>query len=212
MSKQNSSSHKIQDQDTESGADAPRQDASDVAAGRGGELPQPDAEVIVGELQQAQAQAQDYWEQLLRTRAELENLHRRSKKDLESAHKYALEKFVAELLPVQDSLELGVSAARDDTVDVAKLREGMALTSELLKALLEKFNIIEINPLGDKFNPELHQAMATREERGVAPGTVLTVYQKGYTLNDRLLRPALVVVSALGGGDAGESHDVDKSA
>ncbi len=176
------------------------------------ELPEPDPEVIVRELQEAQAKADDYWNQLLRTRAELDNLQRRSQKDLENAHKYGLEKFLSEFLPVRDSLELGLNAAHDPQADVAKLREGMELTVNLVQTLFEKFNIKEINPLGDKFNPEHHQAMSTQPAPDVEPNTVVMVYQKGYLLNDRLLRPALVVVSSQDGAGAGNSGKIDESA
>lgn len=217
MSNQNS---KMKDHDNargpSEGQEATRADetADAQAAGEAEprELPEPDAEVIVRELQEAQAKADDYWNQLLRTRAELDNLHRRSQKDLENAHKYGLEKFLSEFLPVRDSLELGVNAARDPQADVAKLREGMELTLNLLQTLFEKFNVQEINPLGDKFNPEHHQAMSTQPAQDVEPNTVVTVYQKGYLLNDRLLRPALVVVSSQDGSAAGPSGQIDESA
>ena len=209
MSNSNSSSQKMKDRTSEQGAaeEAKAVDPQDIHE----ELPRPDPEVIVAELQQAQNQAADYWEQLLRTRAELENLHRRSEKDLENAHKYALEKFLLEFLPVRDSLELGVAAAQDANAQVDKLREGMELTLNLLGSLFDKFKIIEINPLGDKFNPEYHQAMAAEARPDAAPHTVLTVYQKGYLLNDRLLRPALVVVAAAPQGGAGTAN-LDESA
>lgn len=209
MSNSNSSSQKMKDRTSEQGAaeEAKAVDPQDIHE----ELPRPDPEVIVAELQQAQNQAADYWEQLLRTRAELENLHRRSEKDLENAHKYALEKFLLEFLPVRDSLELGVAAAQDANAQVDKLREGMELTLNLLGSLFDKFKIIEINPLGEKFNPEYHQAMAAEARPDAAPHTVLTVYQKGYLLNDRLLRPALVVVAAAPQGGAGTAN-LDESA
>lgn len=204
MSNSNSSSQKMKDRQNQ-------QDAAEEAKGvdpqeEHEELPRPDPEVIVGELQQAQNQAADYWEQLLRTRAELENIQRRSQKDLENAHKYGLEKFLLEFLPVRDSLELGVGAARDANAEVGKLREGMELTLSQMANVFEKFNIIEINPLGEKFNPEYHQAMATEARADAAPNTVVTVYQKGYLLNDRLLRPALVVVAAASQGGAGTAN------
>jgi molecular chaperone GrpE len=205
MSKPNSSSQKKQAQDADTSTNAEAQD-NDPRGAAQEELPQPDTEVIVAELQQAQAKAGEYWDQLLRTRAELENLHRRSQKDLENAHKYALEKFLLEFLPVIDSLALGVAASRDSKAEVAKLREGMELTLNQLQALFDKFKIIEINPIGEKFNPEYHQAMASQESTDAEPNTVLTVYQRGYLLNDRLLRPALVVVAGApqGGQGAGK--------
>ena len=121
-------------------------------------------------------------------------LPKRNERDLANAHKFALEKFAAELLPVKDSLEMGLLAA-EENIDVARLKEGSELTLKLLSSALEKFNIREINPLNDVFNPEYHEAMSMQERTDVAPNTVVTVVQKGYLLNDRLIRPAMVIVS-----------------
>lgn len=152
-------------------------------------------------LQDAQAKADEYWNQLLRARAEMSNLQRRAERELESAHKYSLEKFAAELLPVIDSLEMGLNAAGDaGQTDPVKLREGMELTLKILAAGLEKFGVRAVNPAGEKFNPALHQAMAVQPAPGAEPNTVLDVYQKGYLLNDRLIRPAMVVVSPAASG------------
>lgn len=161
-------------------------------------------------LQDAQAKADQYWNQLLSARAEVENSRRRSERDVENAHKYALEKFVRELLPVKDSLELGLAAVTGDTPDVVKLHEGMELTLKMLASALEKFGVSEVNPKGERFNPELHQAMAMQDSPNAEPNTVLTVYQKGYLLNDRLIRPAMVVVS--GGGSGQKPPSVDERA
>lgn len=152
-------------------------------------------------LQDAQAKADEYWNQLLRTRAEMSNLQRRAERELENAHKYGLEKFAIELLPVIDGLEMGLNAATDaDKIDPVKLREGMELTLKILAASLEKFGVRAVDPVGEKFNPALHQAMAVQPAPAAVPNTVLAVYQKGYLLNDRLIRPAMVVVSAAGSG------------
>ncbi len=131
----------------------------------------------------------------LRTQAELENLRRRTEKEIQDARKFALERFAKELLVVLDSLELGIQAATGDSPEVAKLREGSELTLKQFLAVLEKFNVSPIDALGQKFNPELHQAMAMEPSADVEPNTVIKVFQKGYTLNDRLLRPALVVIA-----------------
>lgn len=148
------------------------------------------------QLAAALAKADENWDQVLRTRAELENLRRRSERELENAHKYALEKFARELLPVRDSLELGLQAASEgEQVDTDKLREGIELTLKMLTDVMEKFGISEINPADAPFDPEQHQAMSLLESPDKAPNTVLSVMQKGYTLNDRLIRPAMVVVS-----------------
>lgn len=154
-------------------------------------------------LQDAQAKADEYWNELLRTRAELANLQRRAERDVSNAHKYGLERFATELLPVLDSLELGLNAASGDgAADPEKLREGMALTLKLLETVTGKFGITSIDPRGERFNPELHQAMAMQPVAGAEPNTVVNVYQKGFMLNDRLIRPAMVVVAA--GAPAGE--------
>ena len=152
-------------------------------------------------LQDAKAKADQHWNQLLLARAELENNRRRNEREVENAHKYALEKFVRELLPVKDSLELGMAAALGEGTELEKLREGMELTLKMLAGAMEKFGVSEVDPKGEKFNPERHQAMAMQESPSAEPNTVLTVYQKGYLLNDRLIRPAMVVVSAAGGGE-----------
>ena len=158
-------------------------------------------------LQDAQAKADQHWNQLLLARAELDNNRRRNERDVENAHKFALEKFVRELLPVKDSLELGLAAAAGEGSELENLREGMELTLKMLGAALEKFGVSEVDPKGEKFNPERHQAMAVQETPKAEPNTVLTVYQKGYLLNDRLIRPAMVVVSGAAGENKGPSLD-----
>ena len=146
-------------------------------------------------LAKAELKAQENWDKVLRTQADLENIKRRSEKDLQNAHKFGIEKFARELLPVADSLELGLSVETAGSPEVQKLREGMELTLKQLLSSLEKFNVVQVNPEGEKFNPEWHQAMAMQPTDEVEPNTVLKVYQKGYLLSDRLLRPAMVVVA-----------------
>lgn len=146
-------------------------------------------------LEDARAKADENWNLLLRARAELENLRRRQAAELEKAHKFALDGFVRELLQVRDSLELGQAAARDEAADVAKLREGTELTLKLLADVMAKFGVEPIDPEGEPFNPDYHQAMSLQPREDVPPSTVVTVIQKGYVLNGRLVRPALVMVS-----------------
>ncbi|MEY6433374.1 nucleotide exchange factor GrpE [Thioalkalicoccus limnaeus] len=146
-------------------------------------------------LEEARNRADDNWNQLLRARAEIENLRRRHAAELEKAHKFALDGFVRELLPVRDSLELGQVAARDETADLGKLREGTELTLKLLVDAMAKFGVEAIDPEGEPFNPEYHQAMSTQPRADVPPNRVVAVIQRGYLLNGRLARPALVVVS-----------------
>lgn len=146
-------------------------------------------------LEDARAKADEHWNEALRLRAEMDNLRKRQVRDLENAHKFALDKIANELLGVRDSLELGVEAAQAEEADVNALREGSELTLKMLAQVMEKFNIIQLNPEGEKFNPELHQAITMIEVPGAEANTVINVYQKGYTLNDRLIRPASVVVA-----------------
>jgi molecular chaperone GrpE len=153
-----------------------------------------DVDALRAELEEARAKADDYWNRLLRAQAEMENLRRRSARELEQAHRFAVERLAAELLEVRDSLEMGVEAARSET-DAEKLREGSQLTLKMLTQVMKKFNIEEIDPQGAPFDPERHQAMTMQENRQLPPNTVVAVMQKGYALNDRLLRPAMVIVS-----------------
>ncbi|MBK9130314.1 MAG: nucleotide exchange factor GrpE [Gammaproteobacteria bacterium] len=183
-------------------------------AGAGTDAAQGGADELLLSLQDAQSKADDYWNQLLRVRAEMANVQRRAERELENAHKYGLEKFAAELLPVIDGLEMGLGVAAGDKVDPAKLREGMELTLKILTAAVNKFGLRAVDPVGEKFNPELHQAMSVQPAPGAEPNTVLAVYQKGYLLNDRLIRPAMVVVSAAGGGkpDTAVEKKIDEMA
>ncbi len=146
-------------------------------------------------LEDARSKADDHWDQLMRTRAEMDNLRKRSQRDLENAHKYALERFAQELLQVWDSLELGHQAAQDEQADVQKLREGTELTLKLLTDVMNKQGVEQVDPQDQPFNPEFHQAMSMQERDDVPPNTVVAVVQKGYLLNGRLLRPAMVMVS-----------------
>ena len=140
-------------------------------------------------------QVEENWDKFVRTQAEMENLKRRSEKDLQDARKFGLEKFARDLLPVADSLELGLGVEISDNPEAKKLHEGMALTLKQLLATLEKFHVVPVDPQNERFNPELHQAMAMQPTDEAEPNTVIKVYQKGYLLNGRLLRPAMVVVS-----------------
>jgi molecular chaperone GrpE len=147
---------------------------------------------LIEQINQARLKADENWELLLRTKAEMENLRRRTQKDLENAHKFGTEKLVSELLPIMDSMELGLSI---DDPSVESIREGMGLTLNMVSQLFEKFNIEVIDPVNEKFDPEVHQAMAMQPSDEVEPNTVLSVMQKGYLLNGRLVRPAMVMVS-----------------
>jgi molecular chaperone GrpE len=167
----------------------------------GGALPveQDKVAALRGELEQALAKAEENWNLYLSARAEMENVRKRAERELQNVRKFALQDFIDALLPVKDSLEMGVAAASGDGVDLNKLREGSELTLKMLNAVLEKFGVQELNPLGAKFNPDLHQAMTMQPSEQVEPNTVLHVAQKGYVLNERLIRPAMVIVSQASG-------------
>jgi molecular chaperone GrpE len=166
-----------------------------------------DANELTRLLEDARSKADDHWNQLMRTRAEMDNLRKRNQRDLENAHKFALERFAEELLQVWDSLELGHQAAQDEATDVEKLREGTELTLKLLTGVMSKQGIEQIDPQDKPFDPEYHQAMTMQERDDVPPNTVVAVIQKGYLLNGRLLRPAMVMVSK-----AAASPSIDEKA
>ena len=168
-------------------------------------------DILRRQLEEASRKAEENWDKLLRVQAEMDNLRRRNERDLQSAHKYALEKFVRELLPVVDSLELGLLAASGDTPEMARLREGGELTLKLFLGVLEKFGVTAVNPIGQKFNPELHQAMGIEPSAAAEPNTVLKVFQKGWLLNERLIRPAMVVIAQTAPA-APESPHIDEQA
>jgi molecular chaperone GrpE len=153
-----------------------------------------DVNALQTELEAARAKADDYWNKLVRAQAEMENLRKRSARELEQAHKYAVERFATELLAVKDSLEMGVDAAGGE-IDAEKLREGTELTLRMLVRAMEKFNIEVIDPKGQPFDPARHQAMTMQENSELPPNTVVAVMQKGYAIGERLLRPAMVIVS-----------------
>ena len=131
----------------------------------------------------------------LRNQAEMQNIIRRSERDVQNAHKYSLDKFVAELLPVVDNLERALESIDQDKSELKSLAEGVELTLKSFQDLLERQKVVSVNPKGEIFNPDLHQAMSILEEPSVAPNTVIDVFQKGYTLNGRLVRTAMVVVA-----------------
>lgn len=140
------------------------------------------------------AALQEKEEEVLRVHAEMENLRRRAEKDIQSARKFALERFVEALLPVLDSLELGIDAASKEGATLEKIREGDEITLKMLIQALEKHGVQPVDPMGEKFNPDQHQAMSAQPHEG-DPDHVIGVMQKGYLLNERVVRPALVVVS-----------------
>lgn len=146
-------------------------------------------------LAQAEQRARESQEQSLRALAELDNVRKRAQRDIEAANRYGLEKFAAELLPVQDSLELAIQSAARPEVDLSSLKAGQEATLKLLTKALEKLGVTPIRPLGEPFDPARHEAMLAQESAEAAPNTVLQVVQTGFELNGRLLRPARVIVA-----------------
>jgi len=146
-------------------------------------------------LEDARSKADEHWNLYLRTQAEMDNLRKRAERDVQNAHKFGIEKLVGELLPVVDSMEMGMAAADGADEATVKLVEGMEMTLKMFADALQKVGITQVDPMGEAFNPEFHQAMSMIESPDAEPNTVITVMQKGYILNDRLVRPAMVVVA-----------------
>lgn len=169
-------------------ADDAQAEASDAEVELPDEAKDPEAE-----LAGLQAKADENWERYLRASAETENVRKRAARDVEQAHKFALERFGKELLGVKDTLEMGLAA---DGASVESLIEGSTATLKLLGSVLERFGIVEIDPEGEPFDPEFHEAISMQPSDDVEPNSVLKVVQKGYSLNGRLLRPAMVIVAA----------------
>ena len=151
-------------------------------------------EDLESQLQEAQQSAKDNWDKLLRSQAEMENLKRRTTKDLENAHKFALDAFVKALLEVSDSLTMGLKSAHDEKATLENTTEGLELTMKVFNSTLEKFGVDSINPIDEKFDPDLHEAVTMVPMPDKKSNTVLEVIQTGFTLNGRLVRPALVIV------------------
>ena len=183
--------------DTPSAQTGPDDGPDDGPEGAGADSDSDDtlAEDLNEALAEARRTAQENLDRALRAQAELENVRRRVERDLRNAHKFALERFVSELLPVKDSLELGLSASTEKGASVESIAEGAELTLRMLEQAMEKFGITAVDPAGEPFNPEFHQAMTMQQSDTAESGTVLTVVQKGYLLNERLVRPAMVIVA-----------------
>lgn len=173
------------------GAQAATAEAA-AAAEPGQDTPPED---MANALSAEKARADENWDRYLRAAAEIENVRKRAERDLENARKFAIERFATELLAVRDSLELGLAAAEESAAPETLL-EGTRTTLRQLAGVMERFGMAEVDPEGEPFDPMLHEAMTTQPSADHEPGTVLIVYQKGYTLNGRLLRPARVVVAA----------------
>jgi molecular chaperone GrpE len=147
------------------------------------------------EARRLQEEVDNLKEQSLRVAAEMQNIRRRAEMDIEKAHKYGLEKFAKELLPVIDSLEKAIEAEVAADNEMTPLREGVEMTLSMFLNGIRKFELEQIDPVGQPFNPELHEAMSLIEAPGAAPNSVVAAMQKGYTLHGRLLRPAMVMIA-----------------
>lgn len=152
-------------------------------------------DVLQQKYLEAEEKSKQSYDQMLRLQAEMDNLRRRVERDIVSAQKFALEKFVLELLPVIDGFERALAAHMEEESGVGSLLDGVSLTLKMLQAALNKFGVQAVDPLNQFFNPEHHQAVSMQISNTAQPGTVLAVLQKGYLLNDRLIRPALVIVA-----------------
>ncbi len=168
---------------------------------------------LPAEMETLNAELEDIKDKFLRATAETENVRRRAENDVQNARKFAVERFAAEILTVRDCLELAraVDLKEDNQEALKKMHEGLDLTLKQIDSVFEKFQIIMVNPEGEKFNPDLHQAISMLESPEVAANHVITVIQKGFTLNDRLLRPAMVTVSK-GRGNGQNKENDQKSA
>ena len=157
------------------------------------------SEVNIEDLQQqltaAEEEAGKMRDQYLRAEAEMANLRRRAEKDVENAHKFGQEKLSKELLAVADNLERAIASTEGDTSDVEAIKEGVQMTLKGLQDVFAKFSIEAIDPQGEPFDPQQHQAMSMVDNPEVEPNTVIAVMQKGYQLHGRLIRPAMVMVS-----------------
>lgn len=156
-------------------------------------LEHPSYRALEEKLTLAEQQAHENWEKSVRALAELDNVRRRAERDVENAHRYGLEKFVSSLLPVLDSLEQALQLAEQH--EDAGMKEGLELTLKLFLDVLAKQHVERFDPQGDVFDPQQHEAMSIQDAPGAAPNSVIAVFQKGYKLNERVIRPARVIVS-----------------
>ena len=180
---------------TEPGEEVELEDVIPERADESRDTATDDEEPIERQLEKAQQTIKDYWDQIMRLRAEIENNRKRAERDIENAHKYATRSLLENLLPIVDSMEMGQAAAEAENATLESIREGLSLTMNMFVQVLEKHGLEQINPLGEKFDPEKHQAISMTESADAESNTVVEVMQKGFLLNDRLVRPAMVVVA-----------------
>ena len=189
----------VQAEQEVSGVDETVQDAEVIQEEQSSPEAESDATQRIYELEtalsEAQATIKEQQDSVLRARADVENARRRAEMEVEKARKFALERFAGELLPVVDNLERAIELTDGENETVKPLLEGVEMTHKSFLSTIEKFGLSLIDPQGETFNPDLHQAMSMQESADHAPNTVMAVIQKGYQINGRLLRPAMVMVS-----------------
>ena len=191
----------VEDQSGDAQVDPPKDEVSqdevepEISEETVTEAEEPTIESLSEQIEALKTTAADNLDRAIRAQAELDNVRKRTSRDIENAHKYALEKFINELLPVLDSLELGINAS-ENTEDTSSLREGMEITMKMFCSSLEKIGVKPVeSQKGEKFNPDQHEAVTMQEVEDVESGAVTTTLQKGYELNGRLIRPAKVIVA-----------------
>lgn len=181
--------------DVQENAPAACDDTQSVADTDQQEPVAPTVQTLLAQIQTLKDEVSASKEQALRAVADAQNVRRRSAQDVEKAHKFGLEKFVGDLLVVADNLERAVDSAQADGADLKAVTEGVELTLKNLLDSLKRHKVEAVDPTGEPFDPQLHQAMSMVEQADAEPNTVINVFQKGYTLHGRLVRPAMVVVS-----------------
>lgn len=174
-------------------ADVSEEQTTDAAEAIEPGLPHPDYQQLEEKLTEAEQRAHEYWEKLVRQTAELDNVRRRAERDIEQAHRYSLEQFAEALLPVVDSLDQALMQAPQGEQNA--MYEGISLTMKLFSDTLAKFGLTVINPEGGIFNPQEHEAISMIAVPDAAPNSIVNVFQKGYRLHDRVVRPARVIVA-----------------
>ena len=185
----------VDDTPADPDASTPDESAETDADGVIAEAEEITIESLTEQIEALKASVAESLDNAVRAQAELDNVRKRAARDVQNAHKYALDKFVNELLPVLDSMELGINAS-ENVEDVSSLREGMDLTMKLFSSSLEKSGVSPVAPQnGDKFNPDQHEAVTVQEVEDVESGSIVATLQKGYELNGRLIRPAMVIVA-----------------
>nr|WP_136249736.1 nucleotide exchange factor GrpE [Ningiella ruwaisensis] len=183
------------DSQVESAASEDHNPEQNTETAEGQSLHEAQIDALEEELAQAKATIEEQKDSVLRARADMENARRRAEQEVDKARKFALERFAGELLPVIDNLERALQSANAEDEAVKPLLEGVELTHKSFLSSIEKFGMQVLDPQGEAFNPDHHQAMSMQESTELAPNTVMAVMQKGYLLNGRLLRPAMVMVS-----------------